>query len=125
MNKIVLLKDQSGVWWMGTTDATDGPTPPNPIALAWPQLFIEHMKPPTPVQAAANQSEVQLGLGSPFASFRVPMMMVAWTTLVGIPEIENNTLCKMYMQAVQRAKGSGLVVPSVAPPANVNQPPAK
>lgn len=109
MNKIVLLKDQAGVWWVGSiaADVT------NPLTLSWPQLFIERLADPT-------KGEVQLGMGSPFASFRLSVLTLSWTAITVVSEIENNKLCKMYLQAVQHAKGTGLQlasIQSVDPPA--------
>lgn len=99
MDKTVLLKDQAGAWWIGSADV-DGCFP-NPLALNWPQLFIERLQDPT-------KGAVQLGMGSPFASFRLPALTIAWTAVAVISELENVKLCQIYLQAVQHAKGTGI-----------------
>jgi hypothetical protein len=99
---LLLLKDASGQWLMGEVEDDAGSTPL--INLKWPQLFMERMEDPA-------TGKVFLGLGSPFASFRVPTMLVSWTAMIRLSGLEDNRLYKMYLQAVQQAKGTGLSIP--------------
>lgn len=99
---LILLKDASGQWMMGEVEDDAGSTPL--INLKWPQLFMERMEDPA-------TGKVFLGLGSPFASFRVPTMLVSWTAMIRLSGLEDNRLYKMYLQAVQQAKGTGLSIP--------------